>query len=319
MGLFSFFDDGFDEPKSNQLASFKSELLFMIFQSGKELPKECDEIVDGVGEFGFSATNPIPVNGIAGICIYLNRLKAASGVGIFYHRVGSKLVEKVGFYVDEFEIVGINGKQEARIHICPYFPRRSRKAPEGFTITPWRELDNFQREILRVSAFGNRAGFIDDFPFGVVDWIRKNPEFIKTPEIGDAIARNVEKILAEHWYEEFRTKNDSGDVITERRPKLLLAQKQHREKANLTSQAGEVSPQIDLDDFPFEQVKALVLDGSNVIEKTWTVGKQIQIELLKKCYDTEQHCVYAYTGMKDGKPVTLICSKKKWLELRAKI
>ena len=53
------------------------------------LQEACDEIPNAKGFFGYSETNPIPVNGVGGERVYLFRLKAKSGAGVFYHRLGS--------------------------------------------------------------------------------------------------------------------------------------------------------------------------------------------------------------------------------------
>jgi hypothetical protein len=73
MGLFgairSVFDTGDDEPLKAQEADFKREPSFSSNSNGGY-----DEIPGTHGPFGIVSTNPIPVNGIIGEMVYLNRL-----------------------------------------------------------------------------------------------------------------------------------------------------------------------------------------------------------------------------------------------------
>ena len=73
------------------------------------------------------------MNGIEGERVYLFRLKAKSGAGVFYHRLGSiNMTKQINQTVDIFEVVAIDGSQWATLYFCMCFPRRSMKYPEGF-------------------------------------------------------------------------------------------------------------------------------------------------------------------------------------------
>jgi hypothetical protein len=91
---------------------------------------ECDVIPGSEGEFGFSPSNPIPVNGPLGQLAYLSKLRTQSGERLFFHRIGS-----VGNATDKFEAVTFSGAEWFTFYLKMYFPRRSRRAPEGFTLS----------------------------------------------------------------------------------------------------------------------------------------------------------------------------------------
>ena len=107
----------------------------------------------GTGPFGFSHTNPIPVNGPIGQLAYLSRLETLDGERIFFHRLGSRA------RVDVFEAVTFSGSQWFVLHLDMYHPRRSRALPEGF---------RFTRETPWFTGFHNA---VPDFPKGITDLI----------------------------------------------------------------------------------------------------------------------------------------------------
>ena len=92
-----------------------------------------DEITGGVGEFGRSTKNPIPVNGPIGELVYLSCLKVdRTGQRLLFHRLGS--IDKI----DVYETVSIDGASWDILFFSMYHPRKSRKAPRGFTISDSR-------------------------------------------------------------------------------------------------------------------------------------------------------------------------------------
>ena len=48
-----------------------------------------DQDPNGTGPFGFSETNPIPVNGSIGQLAYLSKLETERGERILFHRIGA--------------------------------------------------------------------------------------------------------------------------------------------------------------------------------------------------------------------------------------
>src|SRR3546814_10801196 len=63
------------------------------------------DLPNGSGPFGFTETNPIPVNGPIGQLAYLSRLETQSGQRILFHRLGA--IDKV----DVFEAVTFDGSR----------------------------------------------------------------------------------------------------------------------------------------------------------------------------------------------------------------
>jgi len=88
-----------------------------------------DVIATGTGPFGFSAKNPIPVNGALGEVSYLSRLRNRRGERLFFHRLGAIDL------IDVYEAVSWSGMDWYLFYLDLYHPRRSRKAPEGFTFS----------------------------------------------------------------------------------------------------------------------------------------------------------------------------------------
>jgi hypothetical protein len=86
-----------------------------------------DRVPGGHGAFGRCLTNPVPVNGVIGVGFYLSSLRINRGP-ILFHRLGS--FEQV----DCFEVVSADGSIWDLLYLDMYYPRRSRHAPEGYSI-----------------------------------------------------------------------------------------------------------------------------------------------------------------------------------------
>jgi hypothetical protein len=90
---------------------------------------DVDEFPHGIGEFGRSGENPIPVNGPIGELIYLSCLKTQrTNQRLLFHRLGSE------GEIDIYETVSIDGQNWDILFFSMYHPRKSRKAPGGFVI-----------------------------------------------------------------------------------------------------------------------------------------------------------------------------------------
>ena len=110
-----------------------------------------DKDPNGTGPFGFSETNPIPVNGPIGQLAYLSKLETAKGERILFHRIGA-----VNTIIDVFEAVTFSGGEWFILFTDFYHPRKSRLTPEGF----------------RFTAVGQFSGFhklCNDFPYDFVE------------------------------------------------------------------------------------------------------------------------------------------------------
>lgn len=119
-----------------------------MFREGES----CDQIPGGTGAFGFTETNPIPVNGPIGQLSYLSKLRTLDGQRLFFHRVGS-----MANMVDLFEAVDFSGKQWFWLYLHMYHPRKSRLAPQGLSLS---------NEISQFTGFTSRA---ENFPMDFVE------------------------------------------------------------------------------------------------------------------------------------------------------
>jgi hypothetical protein len=119
---------------------------------------DVDELPHGIGEFGRSAENPIPVNGVFGELVYLSLLKTQdTNQRLLFHRLGS--VESIDIY----ETVSIDGHNWDILFFSFYHPRKSRKAPNGYSIAKLSNQPLFYGTNRRVEGF----------PYGLQEAIRK--------------------------------------------------------------------------------------------------------------------------------------------------
>jgi hypothetical protein len=68
---------------------FQLEMLDPIFKQTLEGRPAYDRDPKGTGPFGFTETNPIPVNGPFGELAYLSKLETVRGERILFHRIGA--------------------------------------------------------------------------------------------------------------------------------------------------------------------------------------------------------------------------------------
>lgn len=126
---------------------FQLDMIHPAMKSTIETRPAYDKDPNGTGPFGFSETNPIPVNGPIGELAYLSKLETERGDRILFHRIGA--VNSI----DVFEAVTFSGGEWFIFFLDLYHPRRSRLTPDGF---------RFTEEIGQFSGFHN---FCKDFPY----------------------------------------------------------------------------------------------------------------------------------------------------------
>lgn len=131
--------------------NFQLELVHPEMKAMLESAPAYDKDPNGSGPFGFTETNPIPVNGPIGQLAYLSRLQTQSGQRILFHRIGAITT------VDVFEAVAFNGAEWFILFVDLYHPRRSRLAPDGF---------RFTKDIAQFSGFHK---FCEKFPYDFVE------------------------------------------------------------------------------------------------------------------------------------------------------
>lgn len=130
---------------------FQLELVHPTMKAMLESAPAYDKDPNGSGPFGFSETNPIPVNGPIGQLAYLSRLETLSGQRILFHRIGA-----IGT-LDVFEAVAFDGSEWFILFVDLYHPRRSRLTPDGF---------RFTKDVAQFSGFHK---FCVDFPYDFIE------------------------------------------------------------------------------------------------------------------------------------------------------
>lgn len=130
---------------------FQLELAHPAMKAILESAPAYDKDPNGSGLFGFTETNPIPVNGPVGQLAYLSKLETQSGQRILFHRIGA--IDRV----DVFEAVTFNGDEWFILFVDLYHPRRSRLAPDGFRFTKG------------VAQFSGFHKFCENFPYDFVE------------------------------------------------------------------------------------------------------------------------------------------------------
>jgi hypothetical protein len=91
-----------------------------------------DEIKHASGAFGYTATNPIPLNGIDNINNYFEKLRLITGESFAFKRIGREDPETLPFPVDVYEISNAETEVVATLYVYAYHGQNSAKVPEGF-------------------------------------------------------------------------------------------------------------------------------------------------------------------------------------------
>ena len=113
----------------------------------------CDEIPGSIGDFGRHVTNPIPVNGPMGQVLYLSRLRTQAQSPVMFHRLGSRdgFVNKIDLY----EVLSLDGTVREKLCLSMYHPRKSRRAPSGYSLAEKVDPQNFTFSV---------NSYLPDFP-----------------------------------------------------------------------------------------------------------------------------------------------------------
>ena len=138
---------------------FQLDMIHPAMKAMIESRPAYDQDPNGTGPFGFSETNPIPVNGPIGQLAYLSKLETERGERILFHRIGA--VDTI----DVFEAVTFSGSEWFILFVDLYHPRRSRLTPDGFRFTQ------------EVSQFSGFHKFCTDFPYDFVEMKQSESEF----------------------------------------------------------------------------------------------------------------------------------------------
>lgn len=169
----------------------KQDLLKYSPFSGGVINKECDQIPSAYGPFGITPTNPIPVNGVIGEMVYLFRLRSRTGVGFYYHRLGHISSPPSSNPIDHYELVAADASEWCNLFFDCYYPRRSTKTPNGFTLLSWNSLDDQLKMMAKLPVGGVNIK-INNFPYGLPDAIEVNKILNDIyPDLGSAVAKKI--------------------------------------------------------------------------------------------------------------------------------
>lgn len=130
---------------------FQLDLIHPAMKDAIKASPAYDQDPNGSGPFGFSETNPIPVNGPIGQLAYLSKLETGRGERIMFHRIGAINT------IDVFEAVSFSGSEWFILFTDFYHPRRSKLTPNGF---------RFAQEMAQFSGFHK---FCQNFPYDFVE------------------------------------------------------------------------------------------------------------------------------------------------------
>lgn len=130
---------------------YQLELLNPVMKEMIESTPAYDKDPNGTGLFGFTETNPIPVNGPIGQLAYFSKLETQSGQRVLFHRLGAMGT------VDVFEAASFDGRDWFILFADLYHPRRSRLTPEGFHFTN------------KVGQFSGFTNFCENFPYDFIE------------------------------------------------------------------------------------------------------------------------------------------------------
>lgn len=137
---------------------FQLDMIHPVMKEMIESRPAYDKDPNGTGPFGFTETNPIPVNGPIGQLAYLSKLETERGERILFHRIGA--VDTI----DVFEAVTFSGSEWFILFVDLYHPRRSRLTPDGFRFTD------------EVGQFSGFHKFCTDFPYDFVEMKQSESE-----------------------------------------------------------------------------------------------------------------------------------------------
>ncbi len=197
-----FASDQIDEPIDQQRQETMADPL--VRAGLWEISEGCDEIPGAAGEFGKDPANPIPVNCLMGEFAYLNRLRGRTGVGFFFHRIGSQDSPSTEHLVDRYELVSVDGSQWETLFLDMYHTHRSTKAPKGMTLMSWSDTPEPMRIIFKFGGFGTN-GLVANFPLGLPAIIEQDPGLNSISKgMGKAFARRVEEMIAKVPMERWR-------------------------------------------------------------------------------------------------------------------
>jgi hypothetical protein len=153
-----------------------------------------DQLPGTRGSFGYSAGNPIPVNGPVGESVYIFRLRSRSGQKFYYQRLGFTKHVELNRQIDVFELVSTDGLKWVVLYFSMLHTRRSRKAPDGLSLASWREHAVPVGVMAKLGAFGETNHRSEDFPRCLPEYLRGNP-LLQQAHLADILAEKMAGLL----------------------------------------------------------------------------------------------------------------------------
>lgn len=93
-------------------------------------------IANASGDYGKSATNPIPVETIHSELRFLRELTFSDGSKPVFRRIGSVMCPISPFLLDQYEVTGTDHRPPEYLFFHPYTRERPWMAPDGYVHTP---------------------------------------------------------------------------------------------------------------------------------------------------------------------------------------
>ena len=121
------------QEKMNDYAELMKNIKAAELADPNNQLTEEDVIPEGIGEFGFDMTNPIPCATVPDSYYYLDNL-TKDGIPVTYNRLGSFRVDNIKKPIDGYDLF-VNEEKVGTIYISAYHLKNSFLAPEGFELT----------------------------------------------------------------------------------------------------------------------------------------------------------------------------------------
>jgi hypothetical protein len=154
-----------------------------------------DQLPGAYGPFGYTQSNPIPVNGPIGEAVYIFRLRGKSDRPFLYQRLGSMDSQEFSRKLDVYELFCSHGGEWIVLFFSMYHLRRSVQCPDGLKFVSWKKHRTPFGIAAKLGAFGSSTRN-EDFPFSLPRIIRSSQNLLQIgPRIPEIQAETIQKIL----------------------------------------------------------------------------------------------------------------------------
>jgi hypothetical protein len=194
------------------------------------------------GPFGYSISNPIPVNGPVGESVYIFRLRSKGGKPFYYQRLGSTKSVEFNRPIDVLELVSSDGREWVILYFSMYHIRRSTLAPEGLALVSWKKHKEPFGMMAKLGAFGSTTQRSESFPACLPSIIAANDDLQQiAPNMPNICAESTRSVLS-------KTKVSPRPYSYEKLCEQLHLQ--HTDSFFHTPTADEIGPATVAEDVP---------------------------------------------------------------------